>query len=129
MTLALEQGYEGLIVRDSYSAYEVNQRSLGLLKLKEFEDAEYKIVAVEQGLGSFLGQAIFVCQLGADTSSSVTETFRVVIRGPHSYKQQLWATRTEHIGKLLTVRYQNLTDKGIPRFPIGVSIRDLNIQG
>ena len=27
-------------------------------------------------------------------------------------------------GKMLTVRYQNLTDEGLPRFPVGVAVRD-----
>jgi hypothetical protein len=28
------------------------------------------------------------------------------------------------VGKQLTVRYQGLTNGGVPRFPIGVSVRD-----
>ena len=28
------------------------------------------------------------------------------------------------IGKMLTVRYQGLTNGNVPRFPIGVSVRD-----
>jgi DNA ligase-1 len=30
----------------------------------------------------------------------------------------------ELIGKRLTVRYQELTDGGVPRFPVGVAVRD-----
>ena len=30
----------------------------------------------------------------------------------------------EYVGKKLTVRYQELTDDGIPRFPVGIAIRD-----
>jgi DNA ligase-1 len=28
------------------------------------------------------------------------------------------------MGKMLTVRFQNLTDLDVPRFPVGVVIRD-----
>ena len=34
------------------------------------------------------------------------------------------ATPTLVVGKLLTVRYQGLTNGSVPRFPIGVSVRD-----
>ena len=30
----------------------------------------------------------------------------------------------KYIGKMLTVRFQNLTALGVPRFPVGVVIRD-----
>jgi DNA ligase-1 len=30
----------------------------------------------------------------------------------------------EYYGKLLTVKYQELTSDGIPRFPVGISFRD-----
>ena len=29
-----------------------------------------------------------------------------------------------YIGKMLTVKYQELTDDGKPRFPVGINIRD-----
>jgi hypothetical protein len=29
-----------------------------------------------------------------------------------------------YVGKKLTVRYQELTDEGLPRFPVGVAFRD-----
>jgi DNA ligase-1 len=28
------------------------------------------------------------------------------------------------MGKMLTVRFQNLTNTGVPRFPIGLVVRD-----
>ena len=30
----------------------------------------------------------------------------------------------EFIGKMLTVRFQELTDDGLPRFPVGIEFRD-----
>lgn len=32
--------------------------------------------------------------------------------------------KSKYIGKNLTVQFQNLTDAGIPRFPVGLEIRD-----
>ena len=31
---------------------------------------------------------------------------------------------TKYYGKLLTVKFQELTSDGIPRFPVGISFRD-----
>jgi DNA ligase-1 len=41
------------------------------------------------------------------------ETLKVYLSKPKSV-----------IGKLLTVRYQGLTNGGVPRFPVGVAVRD-----
>jgi DNA ligase-1 len=30
----------------------------------------------------------------------------------------------EYVGKMLTVRYQEMTDIGVPRFPVGIAFRD-----
>ena len=30
----------------------------------------------------------------------------------------------KYMGKMLTVKYQNLTDLGVPRFPVGIAFRD-----
>ena len=55
-------------------------------------------------------------------------TFEVVPLGTIDSRKKLWnewnLTPTKFIGKPLTVQYQELTPKGIPRFPKGISIRD-----
>lgn len=43
-TKFLEQGYEGTMIRNKESLYKIKQRSNDLLKYKDFDDAEYKIV-------------------------------------------------------------------------------------
>jgi len=37
---------------------------------------------------------------------------------------KLFEEGNNYIGKQLTVRAQELTNEGIPRFPVGISIRD-----
>ncbi len=44
--------------------------------------------------------------------------------GTHVSQEQQWEDRDKIVGKMLTVKYQNLTKDGIPRFPQGVAIRD-----
>jgi len=36
----------------------------------------------------------------------------------------LFQNGSNYIGQQLTVRYQELTDDGVPRFPVGIAIRN-----
>lgn len=112
------EGYEGVMVRDSSddAAYEPGRRSATLLKLKRFDDAEFEIVDVETAAGKDAGTAVFVCRVGE-------RTFRARPLGTLAERRQMLRDRPELIGKPLTVRYQGLTDDGIPRFPVGVAVR------
>lgn len=114
--LYADKGYEGVMVRNSRSPYK-NGRSYDLLKLKEFEDAEFEIVDVVEGRGKMAGKAIFVCRTEG-------KTFQVKMEGALDKLAEVWYNRTAYIGKQLTVRYQSLTTAGVPRFPIGVVVRD-----
>jgi len=108
-------GYEGAMCR-SDSVYE-SGRSYGLQKIKEFDDSEYEIVGVESGRGRMSECAIFVCKTKAGE-------FRCKKEGSLEDLKQYLADQDEVIGKKLTVRYQGLTNTGLPRFPVGIGIRD-----
>jgi DNA ligase-1 len=45
-------------------------------------------------------------------------------RGTREKRAEWWENREQYIGSKLTVRFQNLTADGIPRFPVGIAIRD-----
>lgn len=111
-------GFEGAMLRNAISNY-VNKRSYDLQKVKEFDDAEFPIVGVEEGRGKLAGHAIFVCRTGSG------KEFLAKMRGETSKLKEFFDNRTLWNGKLLTVQYQGLTGKeGVPRFPVGVAIRD-----
>ena len=44
----------------------------------------------------------------------------------HKKKENFSKNGDECIGKMLTVRYQELTDDGVPRFPVGIAIETTN---
>lgn len=113
-------GYEGLIVRNKAGPYELATRSYHLQKYKEFEDAEFEVVGAEEGEGQEKGLVIWVCK----TEGAAGKQFRVRPRGTHEERAELWKHRAEYMGKMLTVRYQELTADGIPRFPVGLAFRD-----
>ena len=115
--LFVNQGHEGIMIRDASSTYEIGKRSNYLLKYKAFQTDEYEIVDVKEGTGREKGTAIWVCKVG-------DQHFSVRPEGTLETRKGYLKEKGKYIGKQLTVRYQNLTALGIPRFPVGVAIRD-----
>jgi DNA ligase-1 len=116
---AMEAGFEGVMVRDVERPYLAGKRSDGLLKCKVFLDSEFECVDVIAPItGREEGTAIFVCRTESGT------TFNAPSCGTREYRRDLFNDRLAIIGKMITVKYQELTDGGTPRFPKGVAIRD-----
>lgn len=112
------KGYEGAMMRNADSKY-ANKRSYDLQKVKEFDDGEFNIVGVTEGRGKLAGHAIFVCvdQKGDD--------FEAKLKGDTANLKKYFDDHSLWKGKKLTVQYQGLTGKKkVPRFPVGVAIRD-----
>lgn len=116
----VEQGFEGTMIRDDSEGYRIGYRSNQLLKLKDFQDAEWKIVGIEEGLGKFVGTPIFVCE------TKDGNQFNCTPNGTMEYRKELWANRKNLINKYLTIQYQELSKENIPLFPVGIDIRDDN---
>lgn len=114
----LEQGYEGQMVRIKNSVYET-KRSKFLLKRKEFIDEEFYIENILEGLGNRSGMAGRVVLKMSDGRS-----FKAGIKGGVDYYIHLLEHKNEYIGKKATIRFQNYTPDGIPRFPVMYSVRD-----
>jgi ATP-dependent DNA ligase len=113
----MSRGYEGTMIRDCNSVYEIGKRSNYLLKYKDFQTDEYEIVDVKEGTGREKGTAIWICKTGE-------QHFSVKPEGTLEKRREYLAEKEKYIGKQLTVRFQNLTAIGVPRFPVGVVVRD-----
>ena len=103
-------GYEGQMVRQD-TVYE-NKRSKGLLKRKEFITEEYQVVQVHEGQGNWAGYAK---RLTLKMPNGTT--FSSGIRGSQAKLKELlenpnidWAT----------CRYFELSNDGVPRFPVTI---------
>lgn len=116
--VALSKGMEGLMLRNADGLY-ANKRSYDLQKVKEFDDAEFSIVGVEEGRGKLAGHAIFVCQTEAG------KQFLAKMKGDTARLKMFFDDHSLWQGKKLTVQYQGLTGaEKVPRFPVGIAIRD-----
>ena len=114
-----EMGYEGAMLRNSAGLY-VNKRSYDLLKVKEFQDDEFKIIGIEEGRGKLSGHVgSFLCE------TSTGKPFSAKAKGSTEMLKTYFQDHSTWQGKKLTVQYQGLTGKeGVPRFPVGKAIRD-----
>ena len=114
----INAGYEGTMIREGSSVYEIGQRSNYLLKFKDFKTDEYEVVGVKDCSGKDAGTPRWECI----TASG--ERFMVRPEGTLEHRRELFLNKDKYIGKMLTVKYQNLTDLGVPRFPVGIAFRD-----
>lgn len=114
----VEQGHEGVMIRDAKSTYEVGKRSNYLLKYKEFQTEEYEIVGAKTGHGRDANAVVWLCK------TQDGQEFTVRPEGTIAQREEHYKNHKNYIGKMLTVRFQNLTALGVPRFPVGVCIRD-----
>ena len=102
------------MVRNNSGEYGLNRRSKNLQKYKKFFDQEFEIVGYYEGTGNDRGTVIWEC---------MTEDGQIFKARPKGTREQrtLWFdTADSYIGSTLTVRYFEMTDDGVPRFPVGL---------
>lgn len=105
-------GGEGVMLRRPGSRY-VAGRSDTLLKVKSFLDTEARVIGHQPGTGKHSGR------LGA---------LQVELPNGTRFKVGTGMSDAERdsppaVGDIVTVRYQELTDAGVPRFPSYIGVR------
>lgn len=111
----IARGYEGTMVRWGNDGYKLDGRSSNLLKYKDFEDDVFKVKDIvpserrpEQGLVVLEHEGL---------------TFKATPKMSNSEKEELLKNKDQYIGQVAEIRYFELTDGGIPRFPVCVGFR------
>ena len=115
----VEKGYEGIMIRNVGSSYE-QKRSYDLLKYKEFDEDEYKVVGYEEGRGQLAGAVgSFICELPDG------QKFKAKLKGKDVTNLLIHYFKNPELfmGKSLTVQYQGMSKDNIPRFPVGKALR------
>ncbi|WP_169753216.1 DNA ligase [Campylobacter mucosalis] len=110
---ALNLGYEGVVLREPNAPYEF-KRSKNALKFKPFFDAECEVVSINKGSGKFKDVMGSVSCKDLKTA----KTFKI-----GSGFSDFNRVNPPKIGQIITYKYQNLTAKGLPRFPTFLRFR------
>lgn len=140
----IASNYEGVMLRSFYGKYKFGRSTLKegyLLKLKRFFDLEGRVIGFKQRMHNTNEQTVdergyakrsshkagkvpldqvgsFILQMDNgkefDCGSGLTEAQR----------KQYWKDQESLLGRFITVRYQQLTEDGVPRFPVFVGFRD-----
>ena len=114
----LEQGYEGVIVRNDTGAYRPGKKSMDVFRTKEFHRAKFQIVGALEARGE--RTVIWVVRCHHDPE----KTFLARPMGTREERKKWWQKKNEYIGRWLEVKYMEV-DKNtgcVSRFPIGVKI-------
>ena len=106
-------GGEGLMLRQPRSKYEVG-RSTTLLKVKSFLDAEGRVIGHKAGAGRHKGR------LGA-LQVELEDGTRVDVGTGFSDAER---EDPPPVGSIITFRYQELSEAGVPRFPSYIGMRE-----
>lgn len=114
----VSEGFEGLILRNKSSPYELNTRSKHLQKYKKFHTDEFEIIGFQMSSGRDVDCGILILKTKEE------KIFKSKPKGTIEYRKELYTRRRELIGKFATIKYQEFTTDGIPRFPVCISIRD-----
>jgi len=116
MQIVKAENREGLVIKVLNAPY-LNKRSSNMLKLKVFMDEEFEVVDFLEGTGNWAGKVKkVVCKLNVPATNGKT-TFESNIRGSMPELEELWNTRAQHIGKKVTVDFQEYSPYGIPLIP------------
>ena len=137
----INEGYEGLMLRNIKSFYKIQKRSKDLQKYKKMHENEYVIVGAMEASGNDSGTAVWVCDKRLNYDKVRKEmkegeyrvlfelkkgnnAFKIRPQGDREVRREFFKNKNNYIGKLLTVQYQELSKDDIPRFPSGKAFRD-----
>ncbi len=107
------QGGEGLMLHRRTARY-ARGRSLDLLKLKPFADAEATVIGYRPGKGKFTGQM----------GSLKVQTDQGIVFFIGTGLSDAQRRHPPPLQSRITFRYQGFTKNGIPRFPVFLRLRN-----
>lgn len=120
-----QEGYEGVVLRSRDLTY-TQKRTLKMRKYKHFIDREYPIIDVEKDDGVDDEYFVWVCHDPdiIDPDTDEPKRFKAKPMGCREDRAYWYENYLEYVGMPLTVKFQEYSEDGVPRFPIGVGIRE-----
>ena len=104
--MAINGGYEGIMIKDPDAPYEV-KRTVSWLKLKPFIEVSLTVTAVEEGTGKNVGRlGAFVCE-GKDDGRTICVNVGSGFTDDH--RIDYWSGKADIVGKVVEVRADAVT--------------------
>lgn len=108
-----QENYEGSIIRNKDGKYTCKYRSYDLLKYKDFDDNEFRIIdyTYENESNENGKCVIWICE------TKEGKKFNVQSKGTREERNKLYEEGDKYINNKLWVTHFGYTNDGIPRFP------------
>ena len=110
------EGWEGCVARDASKPYKYGGRGQEMVKFKMYQDAEFEITGLSEGL-----RPEDMC-FTLKTEDGIE--FKAKPMGSRELKEQYREDLDKLIGKMATVKFFYLSDEGTPLQPVLKAIRD-----
>jgi hypothetical protein len=112
----VKEGWEGCVARDVSKPYKYGGRGQEMVKFKMYQDAEFEITGISEGLREEDMCFTLITEDGIE--------FKAKPMGSRELKQQYREDLNKLIGKMATVKFFYLSDEGTPLQPVLKAIRD-----
>lgn len=119
----LAGGYEGSILRHGSSGYESDKRSSSLLKVKDFDDTEFKVINYKLGTPYTQfgdnGEVVAVYQVPVwEFDNGDGQTFEATAQGDKYQKHEQAMNAAHFVGLWATVQHFGRSKDGLPLLPV-----------
>ena len=111
----VNEGYEGVVIRNPEKEYGYGKRDNRMIKIKKFDDDEYTIIGMNEGLRD----EDFVFVLKTEDG----KTFEAKPMGTREQRQDYRENIDGIVGQLGTVKHFGFTPDGVPNLPIFKYVR------
>lgn len=114
----VEEGWEGVVIRDPSKTYGFGKRTNSMIKVKKYKDSEFKTVGYELGLRGN-EDMVFICE------TEEGKQFKAKPLGDRDQKDYYIENFDEEFnGCMATVKYFYMSEDGIPLQPAWICKRD-----
>lgn len=107
----LSEGYEGIIIRDPESSYEFDSKGYWMLKIKPEFELEAVLVGFKEACVTSKNESTFGSLILELEDGSLFGCSGLT----NAERKRLW--KEKPIGQKITIKYDQLSDKGIPLMP------------
>lgn len=111
----VQEGYEGLVLRNPYKVYSPGKRSSDWIKVKDYKDGEFEITGISDGL-----RPEDMC---FTLKTAHGKSFKAKPIGDRALKKEYLENWEDMVGKMATVKYFAMSEDGVPMQPTFKCVR------